>query len=251
LDGFRHRIAPEVIRRFLGALQFLTVLPLRVQTSTPGEAAVFFPVVGVLLGVTAGAMFLIAQRFLSSSIAALLAISGLVAMTGALHEDGLADVADAFRTGRSRERIMTILKDSRIGAYGALALIVSFALRWQSLVGFQVNAALGLAVSLAVSRSALVLLAFLVPSVGGGLGASFASFLSARIVVAVLAQALLCTVFCGWRGAAMLLASGITVLLARSYFMQRLGGVNGDCLGATCQAVETVNLMILAWQHSS
>src|SRR4051794_5626236 len=140
-------------------------------------------------------MFLIAQRFLSSSIAALLAISGLVAMTGALHEDGLADVADAFRAGRSRERIMIILKDSRIGAYGALALIVSFALRWQSLVGFQVNAALGLAVSLAVSRSVLVLLAFLAPSVGAGLGVSFASFLSERIVVAVLAQAVLCTVF--------------------------------------------------------
>lgn len=240
-----------MIRRFRGALQFLTVLPIRARTSAPGEAAVFFPLVGALLGAVGGGTFLIVQRFWNSSIAALLAITVLIGATGALHEDGLADVADAFRAGRSRERIMAILKDSRIGVYGALALILSLALRWQSLVGFQVNPAWGLAVSLAISRSSLVCLAFFAPAVGEGLGASFANFLSAKAMTVVLAQAFLCAAVCGWRGMAMLLASGLVVVLARSYFLRRLGGVNGDCLGATCQAVETVNLMVLAWRHSS
>ena len=232
-------------------MQFLTLLPITVPTSGPGEAAVFFPLVGALLGTIAGVLFLMAQRFFDPSIAALIAIAGLIGMTGALHEDGLADVADAFRAGRSREKIMAILKDSRIGVYGALALIVSFTLRWQSLIRFQVNVILGLAASLAVSRSALVLLAFSTPAVGEGLGASFTSFLSARTAAAVLAQALLFAFLCGWRGILILFTSGLAIVLARSYFVRRLGGANGDCLGATCQVVETMSLMVLAWQHSS
>ncbi len=240
-----------MIRRLGGALQFLTVLPISVPTSAPGEAAVFFPLVGALLGAAGGAVFLIAQELLDPSLAALIAIAGLIGMTGALHEEGLADVADAVRAGRSRERMIAILKDSRIGAYGALALIVSFALRWQSLISIQVNVVGGLAASLAVSRSVLVLLAFFTPSIGEGLGASFKNFLSARVVLAVTAQALLCSFLCGWRGVFILFASGLTTLLARSYFLRRLGGLNGDCLAATCQAAETVNLMVLAWRHSS
>jgi adenosylcobinamide-GDP ribazoletransferase len=244
-------MAHQVIRRLGGAVQFLTVLPISVPTSAPGEAAGFFPLVGALLGTAAGALYLIAKSFFGPSIAALIAIGGLISMTGALHEDGLADVADALRAGRSREKMMAILKDSRIGVYGALALIISFAVRWQSLVRIQGNVILGMAVSLAVSRSVLVLLAYFTPAIGAGLGASFTSFLSAKTVMMVLAQALLFTILCGWRGVLILFTSGFTIALARSYFLRRLGGVNGDCLGAACQAVETVNLMVLAWRHSS
>jgi adenosylcobinamide-GDP ribazoletransferase len=240
-----------VIRRFLGALQFLTLLPVRAVTVAPGEAAVFFPLVGALLGTAAAVLFFIMQPFWGSSLAALHTVAALIGMTGALHEDGLADVADAFRAGRSRERIMAILKDSRIGVYGALALIVSIVLRWQAILSAQINVAFGLTSSLAISRAALVLLAFITPSVGEGLGASFVRFLSARIVAVVLAQAFFFAAFCGWRGVVMLLGSGLVVALARLYFLRRLGGINGDCLGATSQVVETVNLMVLAWRHSS
>lgn len=240
-----------MIRRLTGAVQFLTVLPISASTSASGEAAIFFPLVGALLGAAGGALFLVAQRVFDSSIAALIAIAGLISLTGALHEDGLADAADAFRSGRSREKILAIMKDSRIGVYGALALIVSVALRWQSLMRLQVHVIAGLVAALALSRSALVLLAFFTPSIGEGLGASFASFLSVKTVTAVLAQALVFALPCRWRGILMLLTSALTIALARFYFLRRLGGVNGDCLGATCQVVETVNLMVLAWRHFS
>ena len=199
----------------------------------------------------AGALFLLVQILFDPSIAALIALGALIVTTGALHEDGLADAADAFRSGRSREKIMAIIKDSRIGVYGALALIISFALRWQSLMRLQVNPIAGLAVSLAVSRSTLVLLAFVTPAIGEGLGSSFTSFLSMRVVVAVLAQALAFSFLCGWRAILLLLTGGLMVAAARIYFLRRLGGVNGDCLGAVCQTVETVNLLVLAWRHSS
>ena len=240
-----------MIRRFLGAVQFLTVFPILGRTTAPGKAAVFFPLIGAILGCVAGALFLALQRLFDSSIAGLVAVAALIGMTGALHEDGLADCADALRAGRSREKMMAILKDSRIGTYGAVALIVFVALRWQAIMRLTGNVMLDLTASLALSRSAIVLMAFCTPAAGEELGAAFTSLLSRRTVAAIAAQALLFALLCGRRGALILPASVITFVLARSYFLRRLGGVNGDCLGATCQMVETVNLLVLAWRHSS
>ena len=192
---------------------------------------------------------------LGPSISALLALAWLMAITGCLHEDGLADVADAVRAGRSREKIMEILKDSRIGTYGAVALILSIAARWQSLAQSAVNPVAGLTAAVALSRTSLVGLAAITPPAGKGLGRGFAAACSPAVVLAVLPQSIaitgLAAIYIGWRYAAALMgATAIIVLLARWYFTRRLGGVNGDCLGATCQAVEIVNLVILAWHPS-
>ncbi len=85
-----------MIKRFLGALQFLTILPIPGDTAPASESAIFFPLVGALLGASAGAILLTGN--------ALLVIAWLLIATGCIHEDGLADVADAFRAGRSREK---------------------------------------------------------------------------------------------------------------------------------------------------
>ena len=184
-------------------------------------------------------------------IAALLALAALLLVTGCLHEDGLADVADAIRAGRSREKMLAILKDSRIGTYGAVALLISVVLRWQALVNGGVNPVYALAAALAVSRGVMVVLAGITPACGEGLGRAFADAISPRVVAAVIAQAAAFSLLAGWAYAvAMLLSSGLIVMLARTWFMRRLGGVNGDCLGATCQVVETVNMVILTWQSS-
>jgi adenosylcobinamide-GDP ribazoletransferase len=229
-----------------GAIQFLTVIPIRGRTASPGESAIFFPIIGALLGATAG-------LFVHGPLGALLAIAYLCAITGCLHEDGLADVADAVRAGRSREKILAILKDSRIGTYGAAALIVSILLRWQALAQCRINPIYGLAAALALSRTSMVALAAITPPVGEGLAnAFFASLrLGERRFFFVLAQALALPFLAGWPHAiVMILASAAVILLARAWFLKRIGGVNGDCLGATCQAVETVNLLLLTWQPS-
>jgi adenosylcobinamide-GDP ribazoletransferase len=254
LDGLRHWDANQV-KRLLGALQFLTVAPIHRLTASPGESAIFFPVVGALLGVSGGAVLWLAGAALGRSLGALLALVWLMTVTGSLHEDGLADVADAVRAGRTREKMLEILKDSRIGTYGAMALILSVAVRWQALAQTRVNPVAGLAATLALSRASLVSLAALAPPAGTGMGRAFAADCSRTglTVVAVQTVAILglCSVLMDWRYAlAMLAASAITILLARAYYLRRLGGVNGDCLGATCQVVEAVNLVILAWQPS-
>lgn len=244
-----------MIRRFLSAIQFLTVVPVYCETTSPGAAAVFFPVTGALLGASTGAVLLAARMGLNGSIGALLALAWLLVVTGCLHEDGLADVADAVRAGRSRQKMLDILKDSRIGTYGAIALILSIGIRWQSLAAAAINPVPDLTAALCLSRVSLVVLAAVTPAVGGGMGQAFAQSCSRRVLLGVLAQAVAIAGFMSfltdWRTmATMIAASALVVWLARAWFVRRLGGVNGDCLGATCQAVEMMNLVILTWHPS-
>jgi adenosylcobinamide-GDP ribazoletransferase len=231
-------------RRFPGALQFLTILPVPGNTAPASEAAIFFPLVGALIGASAGAVLLTGN--------ALLVIAWLLIVTGCIHEDGLADVADAFRAGRSRERILSILKDSRIGTYGCLALVMSVLIRWQALAQMRTNPVYAMIAALALSRTALVALAAIAPAAGDGLGREFVNGVSGNTALAVVAQAVAIAFLTGWQYATtMILSSAAIVFLARAYFVRRLGGVNGDCLGATCQIVETANLLILTWPRFS
>ncbi len=239
-----------MIRKFFGAIQFLTVLPIRSDTSTPGQSAVFFPITGALLGAASGAVLQLFRRPLGASLGALLAISFLVAVTGGLHEDGLADCADAIRAGRTREKMLAILKDSRIGVYGAVALILCVGIRWQATTQIRINPVIGLASSLALSRSSLVMLGITTNPFGSGLGAVFSTGLTRAAALFVALQMLAAAALCGWRGVPMLLSSAAIIAFARTYFVRRLGGVNGDCLGATCLTVESLNLVILAWRFS-
>ena len=240
--------------RFLAAIQFLTVLPVRRDTGHAGRGAVFYPLVGALLGASAGAVLMLSEVGLGRPLSALLALGWLLVVTGCLHEDGLADVADAVRAGRTREKMMAILKDSRIGTYGAVALILSVAVRWQAMAEMAQPVA-GLATAVSLSRMSLVALAGISPAVGSGMGQAFALDCSRKVVSLVVVQAVAmagaAAWFTGWRPAlGMIAATALMVLLARAYFVRRLGGVNGDCLGATCQVVEMVNLVILAWRFS-
>lgn len=118
-------IAREV-RSFLVALQFLTRIPVKpfaaFEPSWLDRSAKFFPLVGALVGLIAAAVLLAASAVAPQPLPVLLAIAAGVAITGAFHEDGLADSADGLGGGATRERRLEIMKDSRIGTYGALAL---------------------------------------------------------------------------------------------------------------------------------
>src|ERR1700680_1244032 len=127
---------------FLVAAQFLTRLPVprvRFDPDSLSRAAKFFPVVGLGIGLGALALQRIAAPHLSHSLVALLVLTFLVLITGGLHEDGLADTADGFGGGWNREQVLTILRDSRIGSFGALALVLSMLARFWLLSSLPVN----------------------------------------------------------------------------------------------------------------
>src|SRR6185295_14491525 len=152
------------------ALQFLTILPVAAPPGKPGEAALAFPIVGALFG-------LVCAAILPWKLGPALAMMTVVALTGGLHEDGLADVCDAIRKHRTREQMHRILKDSRIGTYGALALVAFFALRWQALGLISTDAWPRLVAAYGLSRAQMVLLAATSLPAGEGLGVAFVSTL--------------------------------------------------------------------------
>ncbi len=223
------------------ALQFLTILPVPAPPGKPGGSAWAFPIVGALLG-------LICAAILPWKLGPILAMIVLTAITGGLHEDGFADVSDAIRASRTRERMHQILKDSRIGAHGALALIAAFVLRWQALSLLPPNSWAGLAAAYGVSRAQMVMLAATSPPAGDGLGAAFVSTLPRRAGLWAAIEAGGLTVLAGWPiGLVLLGANAALLLLVRRWFLLRLGGVTGDCLGFLCVASEALSLAVLAW----
>ena len=222
------------------ALQFLTILPVPATAQKPGEAAWAFPLVGALLG-------LLCVGILPLKLGPILAMVLLSIITGGLHEDGLADVCDAIRAYRAPERMHQILKDSRIGAHGALALVASFIFRWQALSLVASDRWPAVVSAYGLSRAQMVFLAAGSPAAGDGLGASFAASLSRRAVYIVALESLLLGVLAGWPAGPILLgANVILLLLVRHWFLARLGGVTGDCMGFLSVASEAVSLGVLA-----
>jgi adenosylcobinamide-GDP ribazoletransferase len=220
------------------ALRFLTVLPVgSAARPMSAWAAVWFPVVGALLGLLGAA---VNQLPAPGRVRALLVLAVWALVTGALHEDGLADTFDACGGGRTREDILRILKDSRIGTYGALALVFSVLLRWEALAGASTAT---LVACQALPRAGIVALAWLAGPATEGLGGAWAASLRwwhalGAVVIGV--------GIAGWRAATAAGLCAAVVLLAAWYFRRRLGGITGDCLGAANQIQEVGVLLWLA-----
>ena len=169
-------------------------------------------------------------------------------LTGALHEDGLADVADAFGAGRDREQTMRILHDPRLGTFGALAVAASFVLRTSALAALGPRDAAGaLAAAHAFSRAAMVGLLYLAPAAGRGLGARYARAATrARTGIALASGAALGAVALGaWALPAGALAA-VAASLAGRTARRRIGGITGDVLGAAQQGAEVAVLLLCA-----
>lgn len=238
--------------RFLGAVQFLTVFPIRRSTTAPHEAAIFFPIVGAFIGVLSALPIVLVPVPLG--LRAALALGLQVMITGMLHEDGLADIADGVRAGRSREQMFEIIKDSRIGSYGATALVVVLLLRWQGIFGAADPYRTGsqliscIAASEALSRCSIIWLAQFSPSARPGMGAWLAENRSWPTFIASIVQGLLFSLAAGVATAPYLLG-GLVVLVffARVYFLERLGGVVGDCFGAMQQIAVIYCLFVFSW----
>ncbi|MDP4025111.1 adenosylcobinamide-GDP ribazoletransferase [Methylobacterium sp. NEAU 140] len=212
------------------------------------------PLAGLILALPAALVLAGAWGLgLGPFLAATLAVATLAAMTGALHEDGLADVADGFFGGTTRERRLEIMRDSRIGAYGGLALILATALRIGALATLLDRtgpaAAAALLLAAALSRvAALAPMALLPPARADGLSAGVgrpgAGTLAAAggtgLVLALLALPL----GLPWSGVVlMILLSSLAALGLTRLAAQKIGGQTGDVIGACQQAAEIAALL--------
>jgi adenosylcobinamide-GDP ribazoletransferase len=237
------------------ALAFLTRVPVgapRALTARRlGRAAALFPAAGLLVGAVLGGVRIAADTVLPAGPSTVLAIVAAILLTGALHEDGLADSADALGAHVSRERRLAILRDSRIGTYGALALIGSLLLTWSLLTHLDgVDCLKAAVVAHVLARWSFLPQALaLPPARTDGSGALLQpSHATAAIATATaLATALL--VAGPVDGALALLAAVLATVLAIAVVHRTLGGATGDTYGAAGKLVELAVLAVLsaAW----
>lgn len=218
------------------ALMLLTRLPAGHLSYVPsmGQSAWAFPIIGMVVG-TIAAGVMTALTGLDPILAAGLSVAATVLVTGGLHEDGLADLADGFGGGRDKARKLEIMRDSRIGSYGTLALILVLGLRVQALalVAGQGSAVWSLIAIEAASRAGLPLVLRILPAArADGLGHGAAQVSWGRVGTALMLGLVSLTLIGGlaavWIGATIALVVAVIAFLA----LRQIGGQTGDVLGA-------------------
>jgi adenosylcobinamide-GDP ribazoletransferase len=244
------------VSRLALAVRYLTILPVPGPAvhgvQAVGGAAAWFPVVGLGLGVALAIVQAVTGRLFPPLLAALLTVTVWKLLTGGLHLDGLADCLDGL-VGRDPGHRLAIMRDSRIGAFGAIGLILFLMLeitalgelplpaRWETLLAAP-----------AIARAVPPLLARLFrPARPDGMGAAFRAGLGRAAVPAALAVALAVSVAAlGWPGIVALAAAVLASLALARFLAARLGGVTGDVLGAAVEISElTVLLVVSAWTY--
>lgn len=234
------------MKRFLAAIQFLTILPLPAALAPDGQALgrslPFFPLVGLAIGAAVAGLDWGLGHLLPLGVVSVLTVILLIAASGALHLDGLADAADGLFSARPRERALEIMRDSRTGPMGVAAIVAVIALkialltsltgpgRWWVLLLMPVAGRCTLLIHLALlpyarPEGGLADLFHRNRSQGHALGA----------LLFLLALGSLTGGFAGFLAAAV---AALAALLLAAYFQRRLGGLTGDTLGAACELTE-------------
>jgi adenosylcobinamide-GDP ribazoletransferase len=237
---------------FFAGLAFLTILP--VPRRWCGESRelersiVWFPLIGLLIGGLIAGFDLGASALLPVLPASVLTVIAMVAISGALHLDGLADTADGFLSSRPRERILEIMRDSRVGPMGVLAIVGMLLLKVAAVASLAPAARFGavLLMPLAGRMAPVLLMSTLGYVRENGLVTAFQrkrTFFAPLLTVASLAAAgFLAAGVAGLTAAAA--AVGVTALFAR-WCRARIGGYTGDTLGAACELAEVVPALVL------
>ena len=234
------------------ALGFLTRIPVRdtapLSTERLSRAAFWFPAVGVLVGAVMGGTYLLADLALPQGPSVVLGLLAAVLLTGGFHEDGLADSADAFGAHVSRERKLEILRDSRIGTFGGLALVFALLFAYSSLIeldGTEVIAA-GIA-GHALGRWSMLPQSLLLPQARPEGAGTLVEASPAVTALATAYTAAIVLVAAGpGPGAVAIGAAAIVAALAGFAAVRVFGGVSGDTFGATNKLVELAVYATLA-----
>jgi adenosylcobinamide-GDP ribazoletransferase len=228
------------------ALQFLTRLPIRNESACMSDlprVAWTFPLVGLLVGICSGSGYVLALAVgLPVTLSAVLAIAMSVALSGALHEDGLADTFDALGGHADRERALSIMRDSRIGTYGALALMLAVALRVSAIasLGDEGSVVTTFLVAASCSRAQIVVtMARMSPARADGLAAGAGMASAGQAVAAAGLASAIAFILLPIVVFLTVMAVAVLVQLAvDGWTKRRLGGFTGDTLGATQQLAE-------------
>lgn len=250
LAGSRNK-AVQQLRLFFIALQFFTRVPVPrwvgFEPDWLHHASRYFPAVGIVVGAVTATMYALAAMVLPHVVAVLLSTIAGIYLTGAFHEDGFADTCDGFGGGQNRQRVLEIMTDSRIGAYGAIGIVALLGLKCVTLACLPPHALLiALLAGHSLSRLASTTLIWSLDyAKSEGKAKPLAQRMSTKefaIAIATVALPLGAFLLAGWMSWHALAAGVVAVALAAVWlarkFVQRIAGYTGDCLGAVQQVTE-------------
>lgn len=234
------------MRNLIAALQFITILPLgRAKTYDPPKMIPYFPLVGALLGLLVALFDSLVMRLWTPPLAALLDVILLAVLTGAFHLDGLGDTADGLFSPRSKDRALEIMKDSRIGVMGLVAIVFTLALKWGGILNLDGHRSLLLIIVPAYARAGILFGMQLLDygrTDGTGLPffkekLSWANHWGLLIPVGL-------SILLGWKAIWLNLMFAVIVTAIVVFYRKRMGCITGDMLGAMTEVTEAGLLLI-------
>jgi len=236
------------VKRFLVALQFLTVLPLRIRSEvTPedlGGSLRYFPVIGLLIGLAlAGAALL--SSFLPNPVAAILILIMSIVLTGGIHLDGFADTCDGFYGPRSKEKILEIMRDSRVGVMGVTGVFCLLALKCTLIASIPHNVLWKVLIMMTVFARWSQVWVCCTSNYARDEGKAkyFVEYAGKKelLVGSIFAVALFLFLM-KLKGLVLLVVSLLPLLLFMNYVKRKIGGVTGDTIGAASEIAEVAVL---------
>ncbi len=236
------------MRYLLLALGFLTSIPVHAPEPRAGDlgrAAIWFPLVGALIGAALVITQLIMARLFAPLLAGALIVVVWIALTGGLHLDGLADCGDGLLAAASRERRLEIMRDPRLGTFGGMVLIMHLLIKTLAVASAiaTFTAPLALLLAPALARWLMLFVAQQPGARPGGLGAEFSAGLVKSSWIGAAIIPLMLMVPGAPRSIVAALAAGLVTFGIIRLARERLGGVTGDVLGLTIEVVEVVVLL--------
>jgi adenosylcobinamide-GDP ribazoletransferase len=231
---------------FFAAFRFLTIIPVRWRADQDEDyfphSLHYFPLLGGLIGITAGALSLFLLSFLPGIVVVVVAMILLAVVSGCLHLDGLADTADGFFSSRPKERILEIMRDSRTGAMGVIVIVLVLLLKFAALSSLPAAVFFRTVCLMPIAgRCAIVFSMAVLPYARkeGGLGGLFYSGSCRMSAIWSLVCLFALAPFIGFRVALFVSFITIAVVLLFSVWCRRkIGGATGDTLGAVCEITE-------------
>lgn len=241
------------MKNFIQAISFLTILPVGHPSLSEekelARAMAFFPLIGLMIGLILALGYYLLSFFLPRALVLWLTIGLLALLTRGLHLDGFADTMDGLGSGGPREKVLEVMRDSRIGAFGVMGLILLIGAKYLALDQIpNLSTPFTLILMAVMGRNAMVLVCFRSPYARseGGLAKPFVENLRAREVLISSALTFgIAFLLIGVKGIAISLGVGLFSLGYRYFFIKKLSGVTGDVLGAANELAELLCLILL------
>jgi adenosylcobinamide-GDP ribazoletransferase len=230
------------VKGFLSAIQFITILPWGgAEKFDPQRMVPYFPIVGIALGVLAALFDYVAVSLWGMTVASLLDVIFLAVLTGAFHIDGLGDAADGLLGQRPKEKVLAIMKDSRLGTMGLVAIFAGLSIKWAGIAGVDANRSLLLIIIPAFARTGMLFGMRYLPY-GRSEGGTAADFFNHELQPAAfwaLSVPVLLSILLGWQALWLIICFAVITAALIRYYKKRLGCITGDMLGAMTEILES------------